>query len=43
MHHMENENVSNQFIFALAGKASKCGWTEDIEKEVIPDIFLLQK
>ena len=30
------------FYLRLAGQASKCGWTEDIEKEVIRDIFIIK-
>ena len=37
--HGDKENLES-FYLRLAGQASKCGWTEDIEKEVIRDIFI---
>ena len=37
--HGHRENLES-FYFRLAGQASKCGTTEEIEKEVILDIFI---
>ena len=37
--HGDRESLES-FYLRLAGQASKCGWTEEIEKEVIRDIFI---
>ena len=37
--HGDRESLES-FYLRVAGQASKCGWTEDIEKEVIRDIFI---
>ena len=37
--HGDRESLES-FYLRLAGQASKCGWTEDIEKEVVRDIFI---
>ena len=37
--HGDRESLES-FYLCLAGQASKCGWTKDIEKEVIRDIFI---
>ena len=37
--HGERERLEPIYL-RLAGQASKCGWTEDIEKEVIRDILI---
>ena len=40
--HGDRESLES-FYLRLAGQASKCGWTEEIEKEVIRDIFLCRE
>ena len=37
--HGDRESLES-FYLRLAGQDSKCGWTEEIEKEVIRDIFI---
>ena len=39
--HRDRESLES-FYLRLAGQASKCGWTEEIGKEVIRDIFIVK-